>query len=282
MANALGNLTLTNACNTLTAQAWATGQSLNVTAVQAGSGFPGPHDNVELYTALKTPVMNGIITGVNDVIPGQLTVRANFSSANAPSTFDLNEAGIYASVGGGTSQLIAYCTTGSDVGQTISPTGGGTPFVLDYAFLVVFLQNIFTSGIIQLTQAVGLHAPSHISTGVDPIAVMNTTTTGLGPVAPGDASLFLNGAVGWSTPVQVGTMMLWPGIVPPTGGWFPCDVLRVLSVSSYPLLFGVIGFKYNFQNNGAPPGFFVIPKLADVVVDPSFPSVTMAWYIKHD
>jgi hypothetical protein len=194
-----GPLILTNACDTLTAEAWATSGILQVTAVQAGSGFPGPHQNPENFTALRNPVMYGQITGINDLIPGQLTVRANVSSANAPETFDLNEVGIFASVAGGTPQLVAYATTGADTGVTLTP-GGGSPYVADFAFLCIFSQAIITSGIIQLVQVVGLHAHTHLSLdpttgdpGIDEITLSSTTSSGLCPANPNDGTTVLTG-----------------------------------------------------------------------------------------
>lgn len=183
---AFGSLILTNLANTFTAQAWASSGVITITRVGFGSGFPGGTDYVPGYTGLKTPVMNGTITGINNLVSGQLTVRANISSANAPFTFNVNEIGIFGKYAGGAETLLAYCTTGANTGDTVTPTGGGTPVIKDYALLMIWQQAISSSGVIQLLQIVGLHAGSHLNTGVDPISVATSSNTGFVPVSPGD------------------------------------------------------------------------------------------------
>lgn len=185
---AFGSLILTNAANSFTAQAWASSGVITITRVGFGSGFPGVTDFVPGYTGLKTPVMNGTITGINNLVAGQLTVRANISSANAPFTFNVNEIGVFGKYAGGAETLLAYCTTGANTGDTVVPTGGGTPVVKDYALLMIWQQAISSSGVIQLIQQVGLHAASHQNTGVDPIPVTTSLHTGLLPISPGDGT----------------------------------------------------------------------------------------------
>jgi hypothetical protein len=132
--------------------------------------------------------MPATITGVNSLIAGQLTIRANISSANAPSTFNLNEWGVFGKFNGGAETLLAYCTTGSNTGDTVTPTGSASPVVKDVAFLLKWQQAISSSGNIQLVQIVGLHSGSHLNTGTDPFpyptlthsgAVLPTAGTGL-------------------------------------------------------------------------------------------------------
>jgi hypothetical protein len=189
---AFQSLILTDAANAFTAQAWASSGVITETRVAFGSGFPGVSDYVPGYTNLKTFVMNGTVTGINNLVAGQLTVRSNISSANAPTTFNINEIGIFGKFAGGPETLLAYMTTGANTGDTMTPTGGGTPVIKDYALLMKFQQAISSSGVIQLNQVVGLHAGSHISTGVDPIPVAVSTATGLVPVPGGTG---LNGLV---------------------------------------------------------------------------------------
>lgn len=203
MANQLSSLQLTNACDNLTAQAWALSEVLDVIKVDVGSGFPAIHDNVQLYTHLNNFKMHAVITGINNLIPGQLTVRAQISSADATSTFNLNEIGVYANIAGGSSVLIGYCTTGSNSGVTITPTGSGTPTVQDWAFVIVFSQEINSSGVIQMIQVVGIHGNTHIlgalgyNGGIDPLP-----PAGLLPgLVPGDPGGGLSNLVN-TTPVS--------------------------------------------------------------------------------
>lgn len=237
---AFNPLVITNAGNAMSAQAWASSGVLTITSVVAGSGFPGATDYVPGYTGLKNPVMNLQVTGINNLVSGQLTVRANLSSANAPTTFNVNEIGAFGSINGGTPQLVAYMTTGANNGDTITPTGTGTPVVKDYGILQIFQQAISTSGVIQLLQVVGLHAGSHISTGIDPIPVSTTTATGLLIPLSGNAYDSLGGDGAWHSGWQAGMSMEWNGPSAPAGSWLPENGASY-ATASYPKLFAAIG-----------------------------------------
>jgi hypothetical protein len=199
-----GTLILTNAAENFTSLAWASSGVITVTRVAFGSGFPGVSDYVPNYTSLKNQIMNGTITSINNLIAGQLTVRANISSANAPSTFNVNEIGVFGKYAGGPETLLAYCSTGANTGDTVTPTGMGTPVIKDYAVLMIFQQAISSSGVIQLVQLVSPHALSHISTGTDPIPVCTSSHTGPLPVSPGD---------GFQSPVSTSPVTWKPTLI---------------------------------------------------------------------
>ena len=97
------------AINTVT----ASGGTLNFSYVEVGSGFATGSDNPANFTALKNPVMEAYPTSVNTDVLYQTTIRADVSSANAPSEFQLNEIGIFYSLNGATPFLFGYTSTGA-------------------------------------------------------------------------------------------------------------------------------------------------------------------------
>lgn len=184
------DLIITTLGNAMTATAWAGGGVITITSVQFGSGFPGVSDNIPGYTTLKTPICNGQITGENVLIAGQCTIRVNLAGTAIPSTFQINEIGVFASIGGGGAKLVAYMSTGAATGDTLT---FGSPVVKDYAILVTFSQGVITTVNISLLQTVGLHAPSHLDNGIDPIPPPSTARSGLLLANPNDGTRFLSG-----------------------------------------------------------------------------------------
>jgi hypothetical protein len=176
---AFTSLILTDACNIMTAEAWASSGVLVIDRVVVGQGFPGTSDYIPGYTGLKNYVMDAQIASVNDLVAGQITTRAQVSSANAPLAFQVNEIGVYATLNGGSPFFVAYMTTGAANGDTVTPTGSGTPLIKQYGILSIFSRAISTSGVIQLSQVVTEHAASHLNTGTDPIPVTSEAQTGL-------------------------------------------------------------------------------------------------------
>jgi hypothetical protein len=194
MSAPFSDLVITNQGTAMSASAFALAGVITITSVQFGSGFPGLSDNVPGYTALKTPVCNGQITGQNVLVAGQATIRVNLAGTAIPSTFQINEIGVFASFAGGGSQLVAYMSTGAATGDTLTL---GSPVVKDYAILVTFSQGVITSVNISLIQVVGLHAPSHLDNGIDPIPAPSTARSGLLLKNPNDQT---QGLIGTNPP----------------------------------------------------------------------------------
>ncbi len=176
------------------AQVIAGSGSMTLTSVQFGSGFPASGDNIPNYTALKTTVMNGQITGANNVVQSQTTIRVNISSANAPITFQVNEIGVFAQLGAAPPLLFAYASTGGPTGDTVTPSSPASAIVKDYALLILFTQNVPSATNITLQQVVGLHASTHILPGgIDPLPLPSTSSDGLCPANPNDGTQLLSG-----------------------------------------------------------------------------------------
>jgi microcystin-dependent protein len=188
--------------------------------------------------------MNATITGINNIVPGQLTVRSNISSQFAPSTFDVNEIGIFGTVGAQPETLVAYAAAVDDsgnygdFGDNVIPTGGGTPLVKDYALLMIFQQAISSSGEIELVQVVGLHAATHLDNGVDPIPVATTSRTGSLRALSGNSYDVLLGTGVWGSQFLPGFVQDYAGASAPSG-WLLCDGASY-NRADYPDLFSVI------------------------------------------
>ena len=191
MSAPFSDLFITNGGNAITASAWASSGVITITSVQFGSGFPGVSDNIPGYTALKSPVCNGQITGENVLVAGQCTIRVNLAGTAIPSTFQINEIGVFASFAGGGSQLVAYMSTGAATGDTLT---FNSPVVKDYAILVTFSQGVITTVNISLFQTVGLHAVNHLDNGIDPIPPPSTARSGLLLKNPNDVTQVLVGS----------------------------------------------------------------------------------------
>jgi microcystin-dependent protein len=196
-----GPVQITNAGFNAINVAVATGGSLNFYEITGGSGFPAPGDVPAQFTQLKSPVIPANPTSVNDAVLYQTTFKANFSSADAPFTFQLNEMGVWYTLAGGSPFLFGYLTTGAANGDTITPSSEFAAVVKDYIVPVVYAQNVPVGTVVTLTPSVELHGPRHLSTGVDPIPNASSTVNGLTPVTPGDNTKVLRGgtAANWGT-----------------------------------------------------------------------------------
>ena len=210
MSAPFSDLYITSQGNAMTALAWASSGVITITSVQFGSGFPGVSDNIPGYTALKNPITNGQITGENVLIAGQCTIRVNLAGIGIPSTFQINEIGVFASFAAGAPQLVAYMSTGAATGDTLFV---GSPVVKDYAILVTFSQGVITSVNISLLQTVGLHAPNHLDNGIDPMPLATTARTGLVPKSTGTglSALFDTIPISWKfvTPAITANLTLY-------------------------------------------------------------------------
>ncbi len=208
---------------------------MTLTSVEFGSGFPASGDNIPNYTGLKVPVMAGQITGANNLVQSQTTIRVNVSSANAPITFQVNEIGIFAQIGAATPILFAYASTGGPTGDTVTPSAPSSAIIKDYALLILFTQNVPSATNVTLQQVVGLHAVSHILPGgIDPLPTATPASDGLAPLTPNDATqVLLGGSVAaWGavpvvTSTKKGGLPLTPGDTSQvalggvTGSWGP-------------------------------------------------------------
>lgn len=119
--------TLTYAGESVIAAAMA-GTQMVITRVQVGSGTAPAGTTLPSLTALIAPIMN--LTPVpptvsaNNLEQGEVIVMATLDSANVGTTFSLAELGVWATSGGGSEQLIAYCQALSPY-DSIAP-GSGT------------------------------------------------------------------------------------------------------------------------------------------------------------
>lgn len=118
--------TLTYAGESVIAAAMA-GTQMVVTRVQVGSGTAATGTSLPGLTALIAPVMN--LTPVpptvsaNNIQQGEVIVMATLDTANVATTFSLAELGVWATSGGGSEQLIAYCQALSPY-DSIAPGSG--------------------------------------------------------------------------------------------------------------------------------------------------------------
>lgn len=188
-----GPVTITNAGRQAINTILTVGGTLNFVKITGGSGFPNPTDVPAQFTALKAYVMDASPTSANNSVLYQSTYKANYSSANAPYTFQLNEQGVYYSLNGAAPFLFGYLTTGSASGDTITPSSPSEAVVKDYIIPIVYSQDVPVGTAVTLTPSVDLHAPRHQSTGVDPIPNSSSVVNGLCPVTPGDATTVLRG-----------------------------------------------------------------------------------------
>jgi microcystin-dependent protein len=184
-------LQVTNAGLNAIAQVNGAGATLLVTKVEAGSGFPAGGDVTANFTALKAYVMDCSSTSTNTLVLYQTTIRADILSSNAPKVFQCNELGVFASLNNGTPFLYAYSSTGQANGDTIDP---GAPIVKNYVLPVVYSTSVPVGTTISFTDVVGLHAQTHLPSGVDPLPISGSSIGGLCPKTPNDATKVLLGA----------------------------------------------------------------------------------------
>ncbi len=238
MSLVITSAVITNLGENMIAQVIAGSGAMTLTSVMFGSGFPAPGDNIPSYTGLKTPVMAGQITGANNLVQSQTTVRVNIASSDAPVTFQVNEIGIFAQLGAATPILFAYASTGGPTGDTVTPSAPSSAIIKDYALLILFTQNVPSATNVTLQQVVGLHAVSHVLPGgIDPLPGATTASDGLCPLTPGDVTQVLLGGpnaafgpVPVVTSTKKGGLPLTPSdatqvaIGGPTGSWGPVPI----------------------------------------------------------
>jgi microcystin-dependent protein len=192
-------VTITNAGLQAINTILTSGGTLAFTGADGGSGYPTGTDNPPTFTALKNRVMAATPTSANNTVLYQSTYKVNFSSANAPFQFQLNEIGIWYSLNGAASFLFGYSTTGAANGDIITPTGPTGAVEKDYVIPVVYSQSVPVSTSVTLTGATELHAATHLPSGTDPIPIASSSIGGLTPKTNNLTSqVLLGGATaGW-------------------------------------------------------------------------------------
>jgi microcystin-dependent protein len=135
--------------------------------------------------------MDADSTSTNTEVLYQSTIRCNLTSKNAPQVFQVNEFGVFASLNNQAPFLFAYSSTGAPTGDTVDPS---TPIVKEYVLPILYstLQQVTAS--IAMTDVVGLHASTHLSSGIDPLPISNQTISGLCPKTPNDTAQVLIGS----------------------------------------------------------------------------------------
>ena len=171
-----------------------TGGTLAFTGADGGSGYPTGTDDPKTFTALKNHVMPATPTSANNTVLYQSTYKINFSSANAPSQFQLNEIGIWYSLNGGTAFLFGYSTTGGATGDIITPTSSTNAVEKDYVIPIVYSQSVPVSTSAPLTGTTELHAATHLPSGTDPIPISSSSIGGLTPKTNANPSQVLVGS----------------------------------------------------------------------------------------
>ena len=169
------------------------GGTLAFTGADGGSGYPTGTDDPKTFTALKNHVMPATPTSANNTVLYQSTYKINFSSANAPSQFQLNEIGIWYSLNGGTAFLFGYSTTGSATGDIITPTSSTNAVEKDYVIPIVYSQSVPVSTSAPLTGTTELHASTHLPSGTDPIPISSSSIGGLTPKTNANPAQVLTG-----------------------------------------------------------------------------------------
>jgi microcystin-dependent protein len=187
-------VTVTDAGRQLINSAIGAGQTVQIVNCEVGSGYPDGSQEPESFTGLLQFKMFATETSSNDLVTYQTTVRLRVSSALAPSSFQINEVGIYAQVGIASPILFAYAATQGD-GDTITPDPGPNPAVYDYAFLIEYEGDAPVQAAVDMTEQVQLHAITHRGLGIDPIPLADATDTGLLTKPPGDATKVLLGTI---------------------------------------------------------------------------------------
>jgi microcystin-dependent protein len=190
---AFGALELTNAGMQAINQVAAGGHTLNTVGAQAGSGYPASGEDPATYTQLKNYVMPMTNVSANALVLYQTTVEASVSSANAPSTFQINEIGVYASLDGGPTFLFSYATTGGPSGDIISPSGAANAVIKDYVLATAYSRTAQVGTTITLTTLPAIHASTHLPSGTDPLPISTSAIGGLCPKTNNNANQVLSG-----------------------------------------------------------------------------------------
>jgi hypothetical protein len=195
-------LSVTNLGKAAQAEANALGEPLVYTSIQVGSGSLGGGQTPQTITALVAPVGNAEFDGANTTVTYQATLRMTVSSALSSSLYQLNEIGIFASVGSGSPILFAYANA-AGTGDEIPPAGGGAPVLYEYLLAITFNQATTTSATLSVVPTFQLHGNTHLNpdpttgvAGIDALPLPTTTTDGLMPKLKGVAGWFIDGLAG--------------------------------------------------------------------------------------
>src|SRR5262245_48231139 len=139
---AFGALELTNAAIQAINQVVAGGHTLTTVGAQAGSGYPADGEDPATYTTLKNYVMDMQNVSANALVLYQTTVEASINSAYAPSQFQINEIGVFASFDGGNAFLFSYASTGGPSGDIVSPSGISNAILKDYVLATAYSRTV--------------------------------------------------------------------------------------------------------------------------------------------
>jgi microcystin-dependent protein len=262
-------ITITNAGLSAISTALGTGATLAFVKVTAGSGYPGSGEDPATFTNLKHYVMDATPTSINTAVLYQTTIRADLSSGNAPSTFKINEFGVWYSLGGAAPFLFGYTSTGDNSGDTLTPPiSGASAIIKDYVLPVVYSRSVPVSTAVTLTPTVDLHSQRHLSSGIDPIPNANNSIGGLCPRTPGDLTQVLRGgpAAAWGPlPAHAPTHITGGSDIIPTATTLKTGLLPVLSGDPNTVLTGVgtwasgmfPGVVLDYAGGAAPSGFLL-------------------------
>ncbi len=247
----MARLYITNPGRQLINDAIGAGQTVLITKVTVGKGFPLPADDPHNYSDLVSYVMDANPTSANAQVLYQTTVRLSVSSANAPVTFKVNEIGVWAHLPGGPLILFAYATTGDDTGDTVTPSLPDSAVVRDYALLIAYSQDAPVSTTITLTPVIQLHGANHRGTGIDPIGLADTVSSGSLRAIPNDPPQVLIGTHQWAPiPHHAPTHL--------DNGVDPIPVATIARTGSLPKLSGnqsdALAGDGSWQNRFLPPG----------------------------
>jgi microcystin-dependent protein len=242
-----------------------TGATLVITKVEAGSGYPASGDVIGNFTALKAYVMDADSTSTNTAVTYQTTIRCNITSTNAPRSFQINEFGVFASLNSQAPFLFAYSSTGGNTGDIVDPA---SPIIKEYVLPIVYstTQQVTTS--ITMTDVVGLHASTHLSSGVDPLPISTHSIGGLCPKTPADATQVLIGSATASfgaIPLHGGTHVSTGRDPVPVATTAATGLVPVLSGKSTDVLLGTgawgagffPGFVTDYAGAAAPAGWLL-------------------------
>jgi microcystin-dependent protein len=247
------------------AEVGGTGGTLQVTKVEAGSGYAVTGDIPGNFTSLKQYVMDCDSTSTNTEVLYQTTIRCNINEQNAPKTFQVNEFGVFASLNSQAPFLFAYASTGAPSGDTVDPS---VPIIKEYVLPIVYstLQSVTTT--INMTDVVGLHAGTHLPNGIDPLPISTQTIGGLCPKTPNDVTqVLLGGATaGFDKLPLHGPTHVSSGRDPvPVATTGATGLLPKLSGDSNTVLLGTgawgagffPGFVAEFGGTSPPPGWLL-------------------------
>jgi microcystin-dependent protein len=204
-------------------------------------------------------------TSTNTLVLYQTTIKCSITPSAAPSTFQVNEFGVWASLNSQAPFLFAYSSTGAANGDTVNPAA---PVVKTYILPCVYstLQSVTAS--ITMTDVVGLHASTHLPSGTDPLPIAGNSIGGLTPKTPNDGTQVLIGGAtaSWGPLPLHGPTHVSTGRDPiPIATPSATGLLPVLSNSLNDVLHGTgtwaaaffPGFITDFGGSYAPTGWLL-------------------------